>query len=146
MKLKQVTHYPDTNSVEATWVDTDGNQAKCHSYADVQMDMLQADLGADAADYADMIATVTAGIKPYIAPSPVIPASLTMRQARLALLSAGLLDAVQSGVSAMPKAAQIEWEFAATVDRTSPLVATLAASLGLTSEALDALFTAGAAL
>ena len=82
-------------------------------------------------------------------PEPVatpIQSSLSMRQARLALLGAGLLDAVQAGVSAMPQAAQIEWDYATTVERSSPLVATLAASLGLTSEALDALFTAGAAL
>ena len=80
-------------------------------------------------------------------PAPVvIPSSLSMRQARLALLGAGLLDAVHAGVSAMPQAAQIEWDYATTVERSSPLVATLAASLGLTSEALDALFTAGAAL
>jgi len=75
-----------------------------------------------------------------------IPSSLTMRQARLALLGAGLLDAVQAGVSVMPQAAQIEWGHATTVERASPLVATLAASLGLNSEALDALFSAGAAL
>ena len=47
-------------------------QAKCHSYADVQMDMLRADLGADAAAYADLIAEVEANIKP-IPPAPVIP-------------------------------------------------------------------------
>ena len=146
MILKQVIHYPDTNSVEATWVDASGKQVKCHSYADVQMDALAADLGSDAAEYADLIATVTAGIKPYIAPPPVVPASLTMRQARLALLDAGLLDAVQAGVSAMPQSAQIEWEFAATVDRASPLVSTLSAALGLDDAALDALFVSGATL
>ena len=75
-----------------------------------------------------------------------VPTSLTMRQARLALLAAGYLDAVQAGVSAMPRASQIAWEFAATVDRTDPLTATLAAALGLDAAALDALFTAGAAL
>lgn len=83
--LKQVIHYPDTNSVEATWVDRiqlpdvevpevsateavldeEGNVItsaieavaahmvpgeiketviRCHSYADVQMDMLRADV------------------------------------------------------------------------------------------------------
>ena len=47
-------------------------QVKCHGYADVQMDMLRADLGAYAADYADLIAEVEANIKP-IPPAPVIP-------------------------------------------------------------------------
>jgi hypothetical protein len=106
--LKQVKHYPDTNSVEATWVDrtiapdtevaeellpdttdVEGNitlgkvipahivpgtvtevQVKCHSYADVQMDMLRADLGADAAEYADLIAQVEANQIPYPEPTP----------------------------------------------------------------------------
>ena len=80
-----------------------------------------------------------------VEPSPT-PGSITMRQARLALLSAGLLDAVNTGISSMTQAVQIEWEFAATVDRASPLVATLSAALELDAAALDALFTAGAAL
>lgn len=99
IKLKSVIHYPDTNSVEATWVeivtpaydvpestapdttDKDGNvipgkvtpahtvpaverQVRCHSYADVQMDMLESDLGADLLAYADLIAAVRAAIVP----------------------------------------------------------------------------------
>ena len=47
-------------------------QVRCHSYSDRQMDMLRADLGADAAAYADLIAEVEANIKP-IPPAPVIP-------------------------------------------------------------------------
>lgn len=39
-------------------------QVKCHGYADVQMDMLEADLGDDAPDYADLIAAVRAAIVP----------------------------------------------------------------------------------
>lgn len=60
MILKQVIHDAATNSVEAIWADADDKQAKCHSYADVQMDMLAADLGADAAAYADLMAAVVA--------------------------------------------------------------------------------------
>ena len=141
-----LSHYPDTNSVEVTWRDADGRQVRCHSYADVQMDMLIADLGDAAAEYADLIATVTANTQPYTPPPPVIPTSLSMKQARLALLAAGYLDAVEAGVSAMPRESQIAWEFAATVDRGDPLTDTLAAALGLNAAALDALFTAGAAL
>jgi len=73
MPLAKAIHYPDTNSVEATWVDTEGVQIRCHSYADVQMDMLRADLGDDAATYADLIATVEANIQPA-PPVPSIPA------------------------------------------------------------------------
>ena len=44
-------------------------QARCHSYADVQMDMLRADLGADAAAYADLIAEVEANTIPAPVPT-----------------------------------------------------------------------------
>jgi hypothetical protein len=79
-------------------------------------------------------------------PLVATPTSLTMKQARLALLSAGYLDTVIAGISAMPRASQISWEFSNTVERSDPLTATLAAALGLDSAALDALFTAGALL
>ena len=42
--LKQVIHYQDTNSVEATWVDENNVVVKCHSYADVQMQMFMDDV------------------------------------------------------------------------------------------------------
>lgn len=81
---------------------------------------------------------------------PAAPTSITPRQARLALLGAGLLDAVQAAFAQLPepqrKAAQIEWEFALAIERNSPLVAQFAPMLGLTEEQIDALFIAGAAL
>jgi hypothetical protein len=76
----------------------------------------------------------------------IIPASLTMKQARLALLDAGYLDNVITGVSQMSREAQISWEFAATVDRNDPLTEALAIMLGLDNAALDMLFTDGAKL
>ena len=75
-----------------------------------------------------------------------VPKSISMRQARLALLAAGLLDTVNAGIKAMPPAAQIEWEFAGEVRRDNALIATLATALGLDVAALDHLFTQGAAL
>ena len=82
---------------------------------------------------------------------PVVVIQVTMRQARLALLQAGLLSSVQAALQAIPdemqkQAALIEWEFAATVDKGSPWVTNLAAALGLTAEALDALFLAASQL
>jgi len=70
MILKQIIHYPDTNSIEATWVDANGLVIKCHSYSDVQMDMLRADLGADAAQYTQLIADVEANIQPIPPKTP----------------------------------------------------------------------------
>lgn len=80
-----------------------------------------------------------------------VPQSVTMRQARLALLGIGLLDDVDTAIAAIPdpvqrKAAQIEWEYAQTVDRNSPFTQQMAAGLSLTAEQLDALFTQAAGL
>jgi len=79
-----------------------------------------------------------------------IPQSVTMRQARLALLNAGLLTTVNNAVAtvagAAGDAARIEWEFSSEVFRHRPLVVSLGTSLGLTDAQLDALFVAAAAL
>ena len=85
--------------------------------------------------------------KPPVAPVPEV---VTMRQARLALLSAGLLAQVNTAVANMPgaegDAARIEWEYAQEVRRDSPLVAALSAALGLSEETLDNLFKVAARL
>ena len=82
---------------------------------------------------------------------PVVPQSVTMRQARLALLGIGLLDDVDAAIAAIPdpvqrKAAQIEWEYATVIERSSPLVQSLAAGLGLTAADIDDLLTLAATL
>ena len=84
-------------------------------------------------------------------PRVIVPASVTMRQARLALLGIGMLDDVDAAIAAIPdpvqrKAAEIEWEYAQTVDRNSPFTQQVAAGLSLTAEQLDALFTQAAGL
>lgn len=83
-------------------------------------------------------------------PVPPVPSQVTMRQARLALLAAGVLAGVDAFLDSLPspqkEAARIEWEYAATVDRESALVQSLAGALDLDSAELDALFTAAAAL
>lgn len=88
-----------------------------------------------------------------IVPSvPVInvPAVVSMRQARRALLGAGLLAQVNDAITAMPgvdgDAARIDWECATEVRRDSPLVIGLSAALGLTAAQLDTLFSTGATL
>lgn len=78
------------------------------------------------------------------------PKSCSMRQARLALLGAGLLPQINDALAAMPgiegDAARIEWEFATEVRRDSSLVSGLSATLGLSSEQLDGLFVAASEL
>lgn len=84
------------------------------------------------------------------APQPTVPAVVTMRQARLALLQNGMLTQVNTAVANMPgaqgDAARIEWEFSSTVERNRPLVQALGAALGLTDAQLDDLFRLAATL
>ena len=86
----------------------------------------------------------------YVPVVVAAPEVVTMRQARLALLGAGLLAQVNTAVANMPgaegDAARIEWEYAQEVRRDSPLVAALSAAFGWTSAQLDDLFTEGAKL
>ena len=81
---------------------------------------------------------------------PPVPQSITMRQARLALLNAGLLDDVEAAIITMDEAqrtqTQIEWEYAETVERDNALVAALGPKLGLDDAAIDSLFSMAATL
>ena len=78
------------------------------------------------------------------------PQTVTMRQARIALLDAGLLEAVQASVATMPgtegERARIDWEYAPEVRRDWPLISYMAGDLGLTDEQVDGLFVAAAAI
>ena len=67
MILKQLTRYTNAPALEATWVDENDVVIKRHAYSNGQMDMLRADLGADAAQYEDLIAEVEAT---YVPPAP----------------------------------------------------------------------------
>lgn len=98
----------------------------------------------------DLTRLITSEQKTQAAYLASIPASVTMRQARLALLSVGLLDDIAPAIASLPspqkEAAQIEWEYSQAVDRHRPFVLTLGAALGLDSAALDQLFITAAAL
>lgn len=77
-----------------------------------------------------------------------VPHVVTMRQAKLALLQAGLLDEVDAVIAAesTPKAVKIEWEHASEVQRDWVNTLGLATTLGLTDEQLDDLFVLAASL
>lgn len=87
---------------------------------------------------------------PDLAAQEPPPTFVTMRQARLALLQAGLLDQVNSMLESIPgiegQVARIEWEFASEVRRDSPLVSIMALSLNLAQGQMDNLFTVAATL
>lgn len=97
-------------------------------------------------DYAEYLEWLVEGNMPEPAdiyvPPPVTVVS--MRQARLGLLSAGLLTQVNEAlaglVGAEGEAARIEWEYEADVRRDSSLVQMMSGALGLTEQQLDALF------
>jgi hypothetical protein len=85
------------------------------------------------------------------APVAAVPPAVTMRQARLALLGAGLLDDVEAAIDAIPDATQraaarITWDHSQEVQRTNGLVVQLATALGLTEAQIDALFVEAATL
>ena len=133
--LKQVIHYPDTNSVEATWVDSEGVVIKCHSYADVQMQMFRDDVagfGGDIAEYEEMIAKVESNIKP-VEPEPLPILSCTPWQIRKKLNKEGMREAVETYV-ASEQATQDErdaWEFATEFREDNPLMVNAASMLGV---------------
>jgi hypothetical protein len=112
------------------------------------LDFLPGLIAATAGSIGDLYANGVFSKPP--APPPVVPQTVTMRQARLALLQSGKLAAVATAIAAMAspqkEAAQIEWEYSQTVERQRPFVLLLGADLGLSDVQLDALFIVAAAL
>ena len=85
-----------------------------------------------------------------IEPSIQVPASITMRQARLCLHAHGLLASVQPAIDSLAEPqktrAQIEWDYSSTVERYREFVQMIGAGLGLTDQQLDELFIEAAGL
>jgi hypothetical protein len=70
-----------------------------------------------------------------------------MRQARLALLAAGLLPTVQAYMDEQAtEAVRIEWEYATDIHRDRDLADGIGSLLELTSEQIDVLFIAAQAI
>lgn len=82
-------------------------------------------------------------VTPFVLP-PETPQSVTMRQARLALLDSGLLSTVEAALDSLPEPQRtrslIEWNHGTTVERSSALVVQMANALGLTDNQIDDLF------
>lgn len=79
---------------------------------------------------------------------PGPPQSVTAAQGGIALIQAGLMDAVQAVVDAAETPAEIKWAWtrATTWDRDSPALAYLSNAAGITSAQMDALFVAAAGI
>lgn len=96
-------------------------------------------------------AAIASDVAPYVPPPPpteeelraMLP-DLTARQFRLGLLQLGKINAVAAAIELLPEpgrsTARIEWEYATTFSRTNPLVQALIPLVGLTDEAVDALW------
>lgn len=106
---------------------------------DFMPNLIDASIGGSIGD---SIINGVAVTKP--APPPVVPEQVTMRQARLALLGAGLLASVDTAINSLPspmqEEARIEWDYSSTVERHRSLVQALGGAMGLTEAQLDALF------
>ena len=70
-----------------------------------------------------------------------VPTSITMRQARLALIQAGLLDTINNAIATgTDEVMKVEWEYADEVKRDWDSLNTMATGLGMTERQLDDLF------
>lgn len=99
-------------------------------------------------DYKSYLTWIATGNTPEPADViiPSIPAIVSMRQARLALLQFDLLATVDGAIAQGTEADKIEWEYAAEVNRYTPLVQNMKAGLNLSDSDLDNLFTLAASL
>lgn len=112
--------------------------------------------GAETLTLGDNVVIVTRAVVPWSAQEIAadvksrVPQAVTMRQARLALLGAGLLASVDAAIAVLSEpvksAALIEWEYGGVVQRNAGLVPTMAGALGMTDIHIDALFTQAATL
>lgn len=69
-----------------------------------------------------------------------VPRSVSMRQARLMLHSVGLLAEVDATIKQLGAVAEIEWQYAQTVDRDNFLIAMVQQSHNLSDEEIDNFF------
>lgn len=83
-------------------------------------------------------------------PAPPVVPTISKRQARRALLAAGLLDDVEDALDLLPEpqrgAVRIDYEDATEWRRDWPTLLAMQAALGWTDTEVDALFAAAAAL
>lgn len=69
-----------------------------------------------------------------------IPYKISIRQAKLALLEAGLLDDIENAMANADRSVQISWEYATEFERDNPLILYFQSQLNLSKEQVDNLF------
>lgn len=113
MILKQVIRYTNADALEATWAEEiDGQEivVKCQAYSNAQMDLLAADLGADAPQYQALMDEIAATYVPPAPPAPeqIMADIVAATQARLDTFARtrnydGILSACTYATSSVPK-------------------------------------------
>lgn len=78
-------------------------------------------------------------------PAPV-PASVSPANFCIALDQLGLLDEVEAYVATLPRAAQIKWQRATSIDRDNPLITAAAQSENWSVEQVDEVFHLAASM
>jgi hypothetical protein len=75
---------------------------------------------------------------------------VSMRQAKLALMQAGRLGAVEAAINSLPETqrteALINWTSATLIERNHPMVALIATAAGMSESDIDSLFSAAASI
>ncbi len=79
-------------------------------------------------------------------PPPPVPLVISRMQAKLALHAEGLLDDVDAAVAAAPREVQIYWAEVSELHRDHAILNQMTEALGWTSEQVDDLFRAAAAI
>jgi len=69
-----------------------------------------------------------------------VPDRVSARQARLALIGAGLIGTVEAAIGGLSAYDQAEWEYATEIRRDHPLIASLGVALSLSEGDIDDLF------
>lgn len=134
----------EASAVSAGWRSPDG------AFAVVAVTPFAVPAGKVAVGAPSYSLTAGAVVESYnvqdVLPVIVPPLQVTPRQARLALLAAGLLSQVEAAVNAAGGATQITWNYATVIDRRDPMIASIATGLNLTAKQVDDLFAAASAL
>lgn len=97
------------------------------------------------ADITDEIDEDDGELLAFLNPSAVI-ASISSRQFKLQLLSAGLLDAVDAWVAQQPREVRIAYEYSGTFVKDSPMMMAGFAAMGFTPQQIEDFFAAAAEL
>nr|WP_289100136.1 hypothetical protein [uncultured Halomonas sp.] len=128
----------------------DGIVANIAKVADEDFAQSQGWIVSDTAKIGDSYDAETGKFTTSPPPPEPIPTSITPRQARLALLQAGLLSQVDTAIASLEspakEQAQIEWEYATSIERSSEWINQLGSALGLDATGIDDLFKTASTL